>query len=298
VERSQSPAAARRRLRLVLRREREARGLTQGEVAKALEWSLSKVNRIETGEVSISTTDLQALLNLLGVSDEARRAQLAADGRIARRRGWADLTRYRDHLTPGTLQLMQFEDDATAIRIFNPTLVPGPLQTREYANVVINFWSEELPEADRVVRLEVRMRRRERAISRLASTRYLLVLDESVVLREVGGARIMAAQLRDLLTFSRNENVTMRILPFVDAAPVAMLGPFVILDLPDEENAVLYREGPLSDEIIETPDVTRRYRELFEQMIEQSLSERASRRLLEARIAGLPAVDTGGQSPD
>ena len=223
--------------------------------------------------------------------DDKRRAQLVDDGRIARRRGWSDLARYREHLTPGMLQLMQFEGDATAIRVFHPTLIPGWLQTREYAAAVINFWSEEVPEADRIVRLNVRMLRREQAIRRLASTRYFLVLDESVVLRQVGGAQVMAAQLQGVLEFSRNANATMRILPLADAALVAMLGPFLILDLPDEENAVLYREGgPNSDELIHAPEVTRRYRDAFEQMIEQSLSERASRRLLEARIAGMRAA--------
>src|SRR5690349_595810 len=66
-----SPAAARRRLRLAVRKAREASGLTQGQVAEQLSWSISKVNRMENGEVTISPTDLSALLNLFGVNDRA-----------------------------------------------------------------------------------------------------------------------------------------------------------------------------------------------------------------------------------
>lgn len=68
----ESPAAARRRLRLALRRARETAGLTQGKVAEALDWSVSKVNRIEKGDVTVSTTDLRALLELYGVVDRER----------------------------------------------------------------------------------------------------------------------------------------------------------------------------------------------------------------------------------
>ena len=69
---SESPAVARRRLRMALRKAREARDLTQADVARQLDWSLSKVNRIESGEVSISSTDLRALLGLIGIAQPER----------------------------------------------------------------------------------------------------------------------------------------------------------------------------------------------------------------------------------
>ena len=142
----EAPAVARRRLRLALRKAREAKGLTQAQVAEALDWSLSKVNRIETGEVTVSTTDLHALLRLFEVTDAAQVDRLVADARASRRRGWWDEPRYRQHLTPAMLQLFQFETEATTIRIFHPTLIPGLLQTRAYAEAALGVWRDRLSE--------------------------------------------------------------------------------------------------------------------------------------------------------
>src|SRR4051794_10535520 len=96
-----SPASARRRLRLALRRARDAAGLTQGEVADKLHWSLSKVQRIESGDVTISVTDVSALLRLFEVHDSGRVEGLAADARLARQKGWWDEAKFRGHLTTG-----------------------------------------------------------------------------------------------------------------------------------------------------------------------------------------------------
>src|SRR5688572_4091090 len=93
------PAVARRSLRLTLRQNRESRGFTQGQVAAALDWSLSKVNRIELGDVIVSHTDLQALLRLFGVDDPALIDRLDRHRQAARRRDWWDDPRYRLNVT-------------------------------------------------------------------------------------------------------------------------------------------------------------------------------------------------------
>src|SRR5215510_8813903 len=154
---SESPAVARRRLRLALRNAREAMGLTQGKVAEALEWSLSKVNRIESGEVTVSNTDVKAMLALFEVTDAEHVESLLGDARTSRQRGWWDEPPYRDFLTIGTRQLLQFESEATAMRAFQPTLIPGILQTLDYASHVINFWQHDLTDAERTARLDVRL---------------------------------------------------------------------------------------------------------------------------------------------
>src|SRR4051794_36303941 len=81
-------------------RAREDKRLTQTQVAEAMEWSLSKVMRIESGEVSVSPTDLRALLPLLGVTDGPEMEQLFSDARVARRQRWTVKPEYREHLTP------------------------------------------------------------------------------------------------------------------------------------------------------------------------------------------------------
>lgn len=291
----EAPAVARRRLRLALRKAREAKGFTQAQVAEALDWSLSKVNRIETGEVTVSTTDLHALLRLFGVADPAQVDRLVNDARASRRRGWWDEPRYRQHLTPAMLQLFQFETEATTIRIFHPTLIPGLLQTRAYAEAALGVWRDRLSEEVLATRLEARLRRREFVFGRPDPPRCLLILDESVLHRRLGSSEITADQLRRLLALTREPYLSLRVVPLADTAVMAMLGVFFLLDLGDDEDAILYREGVLQDEIIHHPDEVSYHRQLFDQIWHTALPEDASARMARARldalVSGDPAAD-------
>ncbi|MEV4414828.1 helix-turn-helix transcriptional regulator [Catellatospora sp. NPDC049609] len=277
---------------MALRRSREAREFTQGQVAEALDWSLSKVQRIESGEVTVSGTDLRALLAYLDVTEPGTVEQLARDARASRRRGWWDQPGYRAHLTPATMQLLQFESQAVAIRCFSSTMVPGVLQTRRHADAVFAFWNREISELSdeqRDTRLEVRMRRHEQVFGREEPPAYLLLLDESVLHREVGGPEVMAEQLQQLLENVTAGRVTLRIVPFSRAAVVAMLGAFVLLDLDVEGDTVLYRESWLRDEMVHASEAVNRHRWMFDEMWRHSYTEEKSVLLLEARIATLRA---------
>jgi transcriptional regulator with XRE-family HTH domain len=290
----ESPAVARHRLRLALREAREAKGLTQRQVAKSLEWSMSKVNRIESGEVTISRTDLQALLDLLKITDSDQVEVLVEEARAARRRGWWDQPEFRAHISPAMIQNLQFEAEASAIRSFQPTLIPGSLQTRAYASAIVDLLSEEYSDVDRATRIDVRVRRRDQLISRPDPPDYLLVLDESVLLREVGGSQVMSEQLYDLLGLTRTTRVTVRVAPLAHATLFAAYGLFTIY-ASDDEDVALYLESHVADEVVYAPKSIRRHRELFEQMWGQSLSVDASARLIEARAAAMrSAIDRQG----
>ncbi len=293
---SEPPAVARRRLRLALRRLREAKGVTQGQIAEALEWSLSKVNRIESGDVTISNTDLRALLGLLGVTESATIEQFTDDARASRRRGWWDEQQYREHLTPATLQVLQFETEATAIRVFQPTLFPGLLQTPEYAKAVLERWQERLSDAATSTRLAVRLRRPAQVLDRPDPPTYLLIIEESVVMRDVGGPEVMAGELRHALASSRADRAIIRVLPLARSA-MSMLGAFTIFDLGDEENAVLYRESAWGDEIVHSSDEIGLHRQTFDQMWHECLSQTASQRLIEEAIASVINQDRRRYSP-
>lgn len=281
----ESPAVARRRVRLALRAAREERGLTQGDVAKALDWSLSKIQRIESGEVSISTTDLRAILAFLQITEQGTVDQLMDDARTSRRQRWFTDPKLRKFLTAGTRQLLQFESEASAIRSFAPTLVPGMLQTAEYARWAIRSIVEVLPPDEAEARHEVRMKRRGQVVDRDDPPDYFLVLDESVLHREVGGAEVTAEQLYVLLEVSRMPSVRVRVIPFAQAATVALLGPFTILELGEDEDAVLYRETFDDDEINQNHDEIQHHRTIFDALWARSLGEEASQRLINARAA-------------
>ncbi len=229
------PAVARQRVRRALRRARQATPMSQGAVASRLGWSLSKMQRIEGGEVGVSVTDLRALLDVYGVVEPERIERLAEDARISRRQRWVTAPEYREHLTPG--------DD-------------GP--------------------------------------------DYLLILDESVIKRRIGGAKTTAEQLEIIADVARRPNVHIRVVPFAKGAYIGALGPFQILDLSDEDDddAVLYRETYDRDEVVYDLNEVRFHREAFESLWEVSLNEEDTLRVIIAEAADLRSSLDDDQAAD
>ncbi|GAB7052241.1 helix-turn-helix domain-containing protein [Catenuloplanes indicus] len=278
MPRNQSAAVSRRRLRTALRRLRVARDMTQREVADALHWSSAKLMRIEAGKVSVSFTDLQALLNHYGVTDPARIGALN-DLSVAARAGSAIGVRYRDVLSTGMVELLEHEESAGTIRNFEPQLVPGLLQTPEYAYSALRFLPDEELSAEVVERrVEARMERAE-LLTRDDSPDMFFVLDESVLYRKVGAESgadgVMAAQLAHLRELSALPHVSIRILPFGAGLYGAIRSPFVILEFDDElDDGLVYIESP-QDEVIIREDVESivRYADRF-----RALEKRATSR--------------------
>ena len=186
-----SPTVARRRVRLALREAREAANLTQLEVADEMEWSLSKVIRIENGDVSISPNDLRPLLGFLKIKDRVQINALIADAKIARMRqhvAWWQDPAFRD-LNPPLRQYIEYESVAIAIRSFAIRYIPGPLQLPAYANALTGPFTDEMPQAmprEKVEALvEARRLRRESLLARLSSIDYYIVMDEAVFMRSM-----------------------------------------------------------------------------------------------------------------
>ena len=287
----ESPVVARRRVRLALRRARDAVGLSQGSVANHMGWSVSKVQRIEAGDNAVSGTDLRALLDLYGVTDREEIDQLAEEARISRRQRWWTKPEIRDHLTPGLMQLLQFEAEAVAIRSYQPVLVPGPFQTPAYAEFVLGWYDIGLTKDDLRVRHDVRMQRREQFLGSGDNPRYFLILDESVLKREIGGLEVMAQQLEQLAELAQRPEVRIRIVPLKEGAVLGLVGQFTVLDLSegDVDDAVLYRESYTRDFIEHDPKEVAFHRELFEVFWRQSLDEEKTIRAVIAEAASLRA---------
>jgi transcriptional regulator with XRE-family HTH domain len=287
----EAPAVARRRVRLTLRKAREKAGLSQGAVAERLSWSLSKLQRIEGGEVAVSATDARALLQIYELADDPAMGAVYEDARVARRERYWTAQEHREHLSPGLRQLIQFETAAAEIRVFQPVLVPGILQTAELADAVLGWWDRSLTAEQRRVRHDVRMQRRWQVVERRDAPQYLLMMDESALLRGVGGPRIMAAQLETLAEMARRPNFYIRILPLTEGAYIGSFGPFMILQLDrtDPDDAVLYRESDIRDELNQDGEEVARHRAIFDTFWKQSLDENASLLEIAARAATLRA---------
>lgn len=269
---SASPLMHRRRLRNELRTARQDKGLTQEQVAKAMEWSLSKMNRIEKAKTGISANDLKVLLPLYGITDKDRTEDLLALARASRQapwwRGYADVA-------PGTLlELIDYENASSSISQFESTFVPGILQTEEYALVVLRAAYGEGSPAERVPALvDLRTRRRD-LLSSEGAPLFSFTLDEAVIRRLAGSPAVMRRQLTHLVSLASLPNVTIRVVPFSVGVHPGMRGPFKVIqfdDGPDEDVAFL--EGPRGDFISDDLEEVKGYLETFSRITQLALGE-------------------------
>lgn len=273
-----SPVVQRRRLRTELRRARLDSGLTQEQVATAMDWSLSKLIRIENGSVGISTNDLKAILAHYKITDEGRTTELLALSRGARERSWWN--GYRD-APPRLIQLIEYESASSIIRNFQPMLIPGLLQTEEYATAMIRNLMPQAPAEDVKLRVEIRMKRQQ-LLQQRETPLMFFIMDEAAVRRLVGGQQAMRRQIRRLLDESDKPTVTIEIVPFSAGAHPGMQGPFMLFEFPDAaDDDALYLEGP-DDARLNRDDAEEisRFRERFEILRELSLRPQGSSDLL------------------
>ncbi|MEV4277189.1 helix-turn-helix domain-containing protein [Actinoplanes xinjiangensis] len=290
-----SPTIARRRVRLALRLARERAGLTQNQVAEAMEWSHSKVIRIENGDVSISQNDLRPLLAFLGVKDKTVVADLVAAARIARTRqqAWYQAAEFRDTLTDGMRKLIEYESEASEIRSYSIYYIPGHLQTPAYAEALMSRFEDELSADQRTRRIEARNKRREVLETRPVT--FLLMVDESVLRRTIGGPEVFAEQLRHLKHNAESGYVRIRMVPFSLDASLTNNASFDLLQLGQGE--VLYRETGLNDEMIEDRETIAKHRARYDRVWREAAGEEDTIQFIERQIKELERGNTGTASP-
>jgi transcriptional regulator with XRE-family HTH domain len=282
------PAVARQRVRRALRKFRDATPLSQGDVAKKLGWSLSKMQRIEGGEVGVSATDLRALLDIYGVTDPIQIDSLTLDAQTSRRQRYETAPAQRQYLTQGHRDLMQFEKDAVAIRTYQPVGYPAVVQTPTIADAVISRWTHG--EEARRVRHEARLERQARIFDPVHGPEYYLVLDEGVIKRRFVGLAASAEQLEEIINVAHRPNVHIRVVPFDRGADMVAVGSFIIVDLMGDDSAVVYRESFNSDEILYGASDVEVHRAAFDRLWALSLSESASTKAFVAEAAGLRSM--------
>jgi transcriptional regulator with XRE-family HTH domain len=290
------PAVHRRRLRSELRTLREAASLGQKDVATLMDWSLSKLLRIETGAVRINTNELRVLLSHYGVTDEAKIEVLVELARAGREQSW--WTRYKGLVAPDYISLLGFESSASIVRNFTPLLVPGLLQTEEYAREVITTVEGLEAGRKRIDQLiELRLERQER-IFRQQGTALHFILDEAVLHRAVGGVDVMQRQLRHLKSAAEQPRTTIRVVSFRTGIYPALRAPYLLLEFADSEvEDILYIEGPRGDMVIressaeeEEEGTSVAYLEIFWQL-EQSASEAHTAAFIDRAAADLLRED-------
>lgn len=285
MARDPSPTVRRRRVGIELRRLRESADLTCDEVGKRLEWSQSKVSRMETGRVAIHPRDVRDLLDLYGITDPAARAALDAVTRESRQRGWWHA--YNDALPPWFEVYVGLETAATSIRVYEAQLVPGLLQTPAYARslfeAALTYRSPR--EIDRQV--EIRMER-QRILADEHPPELRVVLDEAVLHRQVGGAAVMREQLDHLMRTGRLGNVQVQVLPFSAGAHASMAGAFTLLGFTgeSEDPDMVYLDHIVGALYLEKPGEEAQYAEVFEHLQANALGPEESVTLIASVAEG------------
>ncbi|SDJ77309.1 Helix-turn-helix domain-containing protein [Actinopolyspora mzabensis] len=224
------------RLRKVTRRIRQWRseaGLPLEEVAPRLGWSKSKLGRYETGDTPIGPAEVMAIATVFGIPEEEREHYVGLAFQ-ARQKGWWQ--RYgASTLASNFAEYVGLESEAGHVREFASDLIPGLLQTENYATDLMNAW---IPRASPTVtreRADLRRQRQQRLHDE-QPVQLSTVIHESGLRQLVGGTDVMREQLEHLVTMSELPHVTLQVLPF-DAGAVPALGaPFIILSFPDQED--------------------------------------------------------------
>jgi transcriptional regulator with XRE-family HTH domain len=260
-----SPGARERGLGLELRRIREERGLGQREAADQLHWGKDRLSRIETGKQNITVEDVAQMLGAYGVDEDERESLLEA-ARSVDEPGWWERI---PGITRNSAALADYESEAAELIDWSPGLIPGLLQTMDYAAAVMELYgiSHDLIGA----RIGAR-RERQRAV---AGKPYTAYIGMSALRATVGGPRVMAAQLDSLV--ERND-VTIRVAPEI-ATHLGQVGAFYLLRFPGAPSVVhveLLGSGVFHD----TPELTSLYDLAVTQIAAVALSETESARLI------------------
>lgn len=247
-----------RRLRAELRRLREESGRTQKVVAEAMGWSTSKVIRIEMGSVNVSTSDVRALLHYYDI-DDRRLAEDLLEVTRTREEGWWDA--YRGYFNQQFINFLGYEDSATRIRQYMGQIVPGLLQTEEYARALVTDYHQlDQEQIDRGTR--IRMRRQE-LLDGPRCPELIFVLDEAVVHRWVGGPDVTIRQLIRLKDLARRPRLSVHIVPFSQGMYAGLQGSsFTIFEFPARDYVVTL-EDPHRDAILDDRETSNSYLETF-----------------------------------
>ncbi|MFD7057862.1 helix-turn-helix domain-containing protein [Streptomyces sp. NPDC059906] len=274
---SVNPTVRRRRLGQELRRLRELKGMTAEEVAERLLVSQSKISRLENGRRSISQRDVRDLCGVYEVEDQRIVDSLMQMAKDSRQQGWWHA--FGD--IPYSVYI-GLETDAESLRTYEPQIITGLLQTRSYAEALIQGALPETSVADVEKRVQVRIRRQERISADHNPLRLWVVLDESSLRRVVGGKQVMREQLEYVAEMSQLPHITVQVLPFDVGAHPGINGQYSILEFADTaDSSVVYIEGVTSDLYLEKAPDVQKYTVMYEHLRAQALNVEQSRQRIE-----------------
>ncbi|MDH6225764.1 MULTISPECIES: helix-turn-helix domain-containing protein [Streptomyces] len=260
-----------------LRRLREARGITREAAGYSIRASESKISRMELGRVSFKARDVEDLLTLYGIEDEAERGALLSLVKEANTAGWWHS--YTDVLPHWFPTYVGLEGAASMIRGYEVQFVHGLLQTEDYAHAVVSRGLAGAPaEVDR--RVALRLERQKYLVSEHAPE-FRIVLDEAALRRPYGGRQVMRGQLQHLIEVSEWPNVRLQVMPFGFGGHAGESGAFTILSFPESDlSDVVYLEQLTSALYLDKREDVVQYERAIDELLRDSPGPEESRDIL------------------
>jgi transcriptional regulator with XRE-family HTH domain len=296
VDETTTPSSAKRRLGVALKDGREAAGLSLEEAARTVQRSAATLSRLERGLLQKPRLiEVAALIDHYGSAavDVEQREQILRLASQAAEPAW--FRSFRDVLggpmtADDAQRYIEFESDASAIRTFEPEAVPGLLQTRGYAEAITDVFFPSYSSRERARFVELRLAR-QRVLDRADDPlRFDVVIGEVALRRRLTTASVMREQLQALLAHAEGErpNVTVRVAPIELGHPAMYGGPYVVMDLADqEENGLVYLEGRREPQFIQNDDVIDEFRRLHHELVDAVLDPKQTQALLKEVTDGL-----------
>lgn len=272
-----------RRVSAELRALRLEKGLTCQQVADALDWSISKVSRMETGIRGLFADDVAALLGYLEAPAKVRE-ELLTLVRDGEKLNWIQIGR---GIPADWKNLIRIENEATALYNYEPLVVPGLLQTGDYATAVIRACSCQLAEgaADQMVRTRLG---RQVLLSRLDGPSLNVIIDEMALRRPIGGPGVMHGQLHHLLNMASRPRINLQMMPFGVGAHAGLEGAFLILEF-DAQPTLVYQENRSTGGFLEEGRHVARAKLDWRELSSNALSPEESTRFIIGLVGEMPA---------
>ncbi len=250
------------------------------EAARAMLCSTSKMSRIESGHAIVSPLELQTLLQLYRVPEGEETERIEAIAAAARQR----TSKYR--VLPWVRAYIGMEAEATEIDYFQIELVPGLLQTEDYARAIATAHGTGRPPAEVERLVKIRLQRQVR-LTGSEPPQLTAVLHEASLRLQVGGPRVLREQLAHLLTMAELPHVTLRVLPFTVGAHAATGSAFTILRLPEPDAQIVYLEDLWNADYINRSEQVTAYTEAFGRLLDVCLDEAGTAAMITDIMDGL-----------
>jgi transcriptional regulator with XRE-family HTH domain len=265
------PTMVRRQLGRKLRELRKQAGKGEKDVAEAKLASRPKLWRIETGKAPISVGDVLALCRLYGADPETTNALADLANETRNGKGmWED---FADALPDWLGLYMGLEASAETIQIYDPELVPGLLQTPDYARALFEAGANPLDKDAVQLRIDLRHKRLQVLLQREPKLRFSTILNAALLARPVGGIEVMREQLDRLIELSDVDNIDIRVLPLEIGAHAAMhIGAFTIMTFSDPKDpTIVYIETHIGATYREAAEEVAEYSKVYDLLDEKTV---------------------------